>query len=63
MFEGFSPSFASASNICGVEGTCQRQAEALGAFSFASVFFVDAKKMKSAGGPKPAGFVSRFFRR
>ena len=27
----------------------------MGSFSFGSVFFVDPKKMNSAGGPKPAG--------
>jgi hypothetical protein len=54
-------SFSSASNICAVEETCRRQAETLGALSFGSVFFVDTKKMNSAGGPNPAGFDSELF--
>ncbi len=54
MFEP-QASFASASNIYAAEGTCRRQAGALGALSFGSVFFVDTKKMNSAGGPNPAG--------
>ena len=62
MFEP-QASFASASNIYGEEGTCHRQAGALGSFSFGSVFFVDTKKMNSAGGPNPAGLSFDFFQR
>ena len=54
MSEARRASFVSAANICGTEGTCRRQAEALGLLSFGSVFFVDTKKMNSAGGPNPA---------
>jgi len=61
MSEARRASFASAANICGAEGTCHRQAGALGALSFGSVFFVDTKKMNSAGGPNPAGVDFEFY--
>ena len=35
----------------------RKRTEAVGSFSFGSVFFGDSKKMNSVGGPKPAGFV------
>jgi len=61
MSEARRASFASATNVCVAEGTCHRQVEALGALSFGSVFFVDTKKMNSAGGPSPADFDSELF--
>jgi hypothetical protein len=45
--------------VCGAQVPAM-PAEALGSFSFGCVFFVDTKKMNSAGGPNPAGFVEMF---